>query len=167
MSKKYYYLVASLPYLRFEGAPPIMGEEFLSECGKWLDPENLGKLASIDINDFAIRRGDDEVIREWKSFDLTLREELAKIRQTWREGGRERIPIFFKDVFEERTPLLMEKRIQKKRWDFLEEKEFGYHFDANVLSLYFLKLQILERLAAFEKEKGKGVFEGLCEVTYE
>ncbi len=70
------------------------------------------------------------------------------------------------DVFEEPTPLLMERKLEKKRWDFIEEKEFGRYFDINTLILYFLKLQILERLSLFEKEKGKARFERLSEVTH-
>ena len=59
------------------------------------------------------------------------------------------------------------KKMTDKEVDiFLEEKEFGYHFDMNTLMLYCLKLQILERLAAFEKEKGKTRFERLAEVRY-
>jgi hypothetical protein len=164
MLNKYYYLVASLPYLELEKRPPIPRDEFLSQCAKWLDAGDLGGISKIDISDITAKREDAEIIKEWKAFDLSLRGELAEIRQARKGGGREKVPEALKDLFEEPTPLFMERRLEKKRWDFLEEKEFGYHFDINTLSLYFLKLQILERLAKFEKERGIDIFEKLCEV---
>lgn len=166
MPNKYYYLVASLAYLEFEKTPPITKSEFLSECKKWLDADDFKKLAGIDISDIEIRPRDLPIIKEWKSFDLALRKGLGEIRETRKKSLHEKIPVRFMDVFEEPTPLLMERKLEKKRWDFIEEKEFGRHFDINALALYFLKIQILERLAVFEEEKGKARFERLSEVTY-
>ena len=107
------------------------------------------------------------MVKCWKAFDRDLRGELAGVRRAKREGARESIPMQLKDIFEEHTPLHMEKRIEEKRWAFLDEKEFGYHFDIYALSLYYLKLQILERLSVFDKERGREAFEELCEVRYE
>ncbi len=166
MPNKYYYLVASLAYLEFEKAPPITKSEFLSECRKWLDAGNLKRLAEVNINNIGINREDPAIIKEWKSFDLAFRKDLGEIREMRKKSLHETIPTRLMDVFEEPTPLLMERKLEKKKWDFIEEKEFGCHFDMNTLMLYFLKLQILERLAVFEKEKGKARFERLSEVTY-
>lgn len=166
MPNKYYYLVASLAYLEFEKAPPITKSEFLSECRKWLDAGDFKKLEEVNINNIEIRPEDLSILKEWKSFDLTLRKDLGEIRKMRKKSLHEKIPAWLMDVFEEPTPLLMERKLEKKRWDFIEEKEFGCHFDMNTLMLYFLKLQILERLAVFEKEKGKARFERLSEVTH-
>lgn len=166
MPNKYYYLVASLAYLEFEKPLPISREEFLSECKKWLDESDFKKLVGISINDIEIRPEDPAIIKEWKSFDLTLRKDLGEIRRMRKKSLHERIPTRLMDVFDEPTPLLMERKLEKKRWDFIEEKEFGRHFDIDTLVLYFLKLQILERLAAFEEEKGKARFERLSEVAH-
>jgi len=166
MPNKYYYLVASLTYLEFEKAPPITKSEFLSECRKWLDAGDFKKLAEINISNIETNREDPAIIKEWKSFDLTLRRDLGEVRKMRKKSLRETIPNWLMDVFEEPTPLLMERKLEKKRWDFIEEKEFGYHFDINTLILYFLKLQILERLSVFEKEKGKARFERLSEITH-
>ena len=165
MLNKYYYLVASLAYLEFEKEPPSTQSEFLSECRKWLDPGDFKKLAEVNINNIGVNPEDPAIIKEWKSFDFTLREDLGEIREMRKKSLHETIPARFLDLFEEQTPLLMEKKLEKKRWDFIEEKEFGYHFDINTLILYFLKLQIMERLSLFDKEKGKARFEELSEVT--
>ena len=166
MLNKYYYLIASLEYLEFDKAPPVTQSEFLSECRKWLDPDDFQKLAEVNINNIGISPRDPAIIKEWKAFDFTLREDLGGVREMRKKSLHETIPSRFLDLFEEPTPLLMEKRLAKKRWNFIEEKEFGYHFDTNTLILYFLKLQILERLSRFEKEKGKTRFEHLSEATH-
>lgn len=167
INREYYYLVASLPYLRFGHAPGISKDEFLSECKKWLDREDITDVASADVSDLKVRSGERFVVSEWKCFDLAMREELARIRLSAKEGTRGKVPLLLKEIFEERTPLLAEGNIQKKRWDFLEELESGFHFDVNVLIIYCLKIQILERLSGFDKEKGRETFENLCEVKYE
>ena len=166
MINKYYYLVASLPYLEFAKALPITRDEFLSQSSKWLSPSDFLMLSNIDIKDFKIRTDDPGILKEWKLFDLTLREELAEVRRVKKSSLHTKIPDSVKDIFEEPNPLFMERQIQKDMWDFLDEKEFGYHFDINVLIVYHLKLQVLERMATFNKEKGEAIFSELCEVTY-
>ncbi len=49
----------------------------------------------------------------------------------------------------------MEQHLAQRRWEFIDEAEFRYHFDLHRLILYYLKLKILERLASFEKDKGQ------------
>ena len=166
MENKYYYLVASLPYLEFDKPPLITKEQFLSESGKWLTRSDYRKLSGIDIHDPYKQAGDPAVISKWKSFDRELREELAEIRKEFRKSDSRGETASFKDVFGQANPLFMEKKLERKKWDFLEGIEADYHFDINELVIYFLKLQILERLASFDKEKGKEKFEILCEVKY-
>lgn len=167
INREYYYLVASLPYLRFGHAPGISKSEFFSECKKWLDREDIIDVTSVDVSDLKVRSGERFMVSEWKRFDLAMREELAQIRLSAKEGARGKVPLLLKEIFEERTPLLAEKNIQKKRWDFLDELESGFHLDINVLIIYCLKIQILERLSGFDKEEGMEMFKNLCEVKYE
>ena len=61
----------------------------------------------------------------------------------------------------------MEEALERIRWDFLEGKTAENMFDINWLVLYFLKLQIAERLTTFDKDKGESFFYELCEVKYE
>jgi len=166
MANKYYYLVASLPRLEFGEHSPISKATFLAECEKWLSPTDLDNIKAIDINNLEITAEDNALVKEWKAFDAGFRTEIKGVREARRRSSGEKISASLKIIFNESTPLLKEKKILEKRWEFLEEGEFGYHFDINVLVLYFLKLQILERLEMFDKEKGKEVFEKLCEVTY-
>ena len=137
MSNAYYYLVASLPHLAFGDAPPISRERFLEECAKWLTPSDLARLSK-------------EALEGWKEFDLGFRGEIKEAREAQS-----------KNILGETNPLFMEKRFEEARWNFLEDKELGHHFDLEILTIYLLKLRILERLAGFDTEKGKVVFESI------
>jgi hypothetical protein len=167
MHSKYYYLVASLPYLKFAEEPPISSEVFMAECEKWLTPEDLKTLVSADIKRHFTGEADSTVLAEWKKFDARLREELAKIRAARKLSQQVKAPDFLESVTEKETPLLMEEALERIRWDCLEGKSAEYMFDINWLVLYFLKLQIAERLATFDKDKGESFFYELCEVKYE
>ncbi|RKY42143.1 MAG: hypothetical protein DRP85_03780 [Candidatus Makaraimicrobium thalassicum] len=164
---KYYYLVASLPYLGFGDSPPVDRDMFISECKKWLSPADMETLLAAEMWRFEIAEEEIDLLREWKSFDSGLREELARVRASRKRAGGYKVPERLKEIMGLETPLLMEEKLERFRWDFLEEKGASYHFDVNWLVVYFLKLQILERLGVFDKDKGEGIFYKLCEVNYE
>ncbi|MFH1553232.1 MAG: DUF2764 family protein [Candidatus Omnitrophota bacterium] len=167
MQNKYYYLVASLPFLKFAQEPPISKSVFLAECEKWLAPEDMRAVLSMDLTSWDVRGEDTAVIRQWKNFDRALKEDLSHIRAAKKSHEDYRAPEALRGVTELETPLAMEQALEKIRWDFLEEKSAGYFFDVNGLALYFLKLQILQRLAGFDKDRGESTFYQLCEVIYE
>ncbi|MGD2278979.1 MAG: DUF2764 family protein [Candidatus Omnitrophota bacterium] len=167
MQNKYYYLVASLPYLKFSGEPPISKEDFFQECGKWLAPEDMSALISADRHRYEERPEDPEASKTWKKFDTELRKELARIRAARKTSASYKTGDSLKSVMDQENPLLMEKKLERIRWDFLEDKEPSYMFDVNRLVIYFLKLKILERLDSFNKDKGEAFFYSLCEVHYE
>jgi hypothetical protein len=52
-------------------------------------------------------------------------------------------------------PLEGELSIEREKWSFLERLETGHFFDLEALVAYALKLQILERRALFEAERGE------------
>lgn len=163
---KYYYLVASLPYLRFDAAEiPIEKKIFLDECKKWLSPPELDMLNSATIGYGEVKGQETGIVKNWKTFNAGLIESLAKERS----GGAQNNNAYMqadlvKDVFVQGTPLLMEKRTEQIRWQYLDDNEKYYFFDLNTLIIYYLKLQILERLARFDKDEGEKLFYEACEV---
>ena len=163
---KYYYLVSSLPTLYYDGEESITRSVFLEECRKWIQGNELKQLEEVNglIRDGAV--SNSSVINKWKKFERTLREELAALRQK-RRAGKTEITKMLMDAMEEKDPLSKEKAIEKIKWDFLEDEEHKHMFDINRLVVYFLKVQILERISLFDKEKGKETFERLCEAKYE
>jgi hypothetical protein len=167
MANKYYYLVATLPFLSLGVQPSMTTEQFLGECEKWLSPADMTAIAAASHMGMDVAPAGGTVLGEWLRFDGDLRRELAKAR-TARKGGEERkIAAVAKRIMESETPLLMEMEMEKIRWEFLEDAAKNHFFDINRLVLYFLQLQILERIAGFDKDKGDNFFYKLCEVHYE
>ena len=167
MLNKYYYLVTALPYLRLGQESLINKEAFLLECKKWLSKKDIKTLSGVSLENFFIRPDDVPILREWKEFDFTLRKELALARNSIKHSRNEKPGPLAKIVLEEATPLLMEQSLARIRWERLDALEAGNFFDLNFLILYFLKLQIIERLKLFDKDHGEKIFQGMCEVNYE
>ncbi|MGD9015650.1 MAG: hypothetical protein PVI33_06480, partial [Candidatus Omnitrophota bacterium] len=74
---KYYYLIASLPLLKFTEAPFLSGTSFITEAKKWLSPDDFAILSKVDINNFLIDEKDTPLLRKWKEFEYSNRSELA------------------------------------------------------------------------------------------
>lgn len=166
MANKYYYLVASLPYLLFEKKLPIAKERFLDECETHLADKDLALLAGLETKNPEAGPAGTGFVKKWKEFDAGLRAGLAEARSARKLSREERIHGPAKDILDQPTPLDMERRFERIRWEFLDGKETDYHFDLNWLMVYYLKIQILERLALFEEEEGKRIFEALSETAH-
>ncbi|MBU1894756.1 MAG: DUF2764 family protein, partial [Candidatus Omnitrophica bacterium] len=158
-----------LPYLKFEEKPPINKTEFISECEKWLSPGHMRNLLTVDVDVFGqeIVRRETPLIRKWKVFDEDARRIIAKAREAKKTGASFKVPEKIQTVINQATPLLVEMKFERIRWDFLEGESSKYFFDMNWLILYFLKLQILNRIAVFNKDEGEKFFYNLCEVNHE
>jgi len=166
MANKYYYLVATLPQLDF-GKPAIITKEgFLEEARKWLSPSDINILEQVDINDFKRSIADLAPLKEWKKFNFNLCSQLKIARITRKHPLDEKPSQEAARIMAEATPLLSEKALEKKRFYFLEEIEVDYYFDLNFLVVYFIKLQIIERLMSFDTKRAHTVFENCSEVNY-
>jgi len=168
MGNKYYYLVASLPYLSYGAVEFPKREVFFAECEKWFTVDDLALLRTADArNPRRYPAAQNEFLYRWGSFDSALRAALAEARPKHAVSGEKRLSDRMKELFSKETPLAMERHFELIRWSFLDEEERAYHFDLNWLIIYYLKIQILERLTAFNKEKGADMFGKMCEVAYE
>jgi hypothetical protein len=166
MINKYYYLVASLPYLYFARTCPITTEAFLAECKKWLSEYDMETLSNASIKTHNAKPDAALAVKQWREFDGALREEIAAVRKNTQEKRNDKPGLSARMVFEQPHPLLMEQAFEKIRWQFLDSLEAGNFFDINFLVVYFLKLQIMERLAMFDKKTGEKVFQDMNEVEY-
>lgn len=160
-------MVAALPYLKFGESLPITRLDFIRECENWLTAPDLKVLLSASI-DCAQEPGECNAnLKEWEEFDNDLRDELVKARGKMKTSGEFRASGALEALNDLGTPLLMEEALEGIRWDFVEAKSHGQFFNLNWLVFYYLKLQIMERLAKFEKDKGETLFYKLCEVGNE
>ncbi len=157
---KYYYFVSQLPFLTFGQGSYIDRELFLDQARKWLSDKDFFSVSGVSLNDFYPRDGDNKVLAKYKNFERTLREEIASFRKNESHTGTS-----FNLNLNQGTPLETERRLLNLRWEFIESLEQGHFFDLEILVLHFLKIQVLERLLAFDKEKGTAVFDKLCEVA--
>ena len=168
MPRKYYYLIASLPYLKIE-EKKITKEAFLLECLKWLSSAEYRVLEEAKMGLLEKTSFEVSALIAWKSFNEVLKKDLFVAREAIVSGNpggsaaNERI----KAVLEQETPLLMEKKLAQIKLDFIDGEFSKYFFDLNWLILYYLKIQILERLSVFDKDIGENFFYKLCEVEYD
>lgn len=161
---KYYYFAAQLPLLSFQQKDNVPTEEyFREEAKKWLSTQDLDILMSVDINDVSVGKK-FSTLNECNQFEYELRSELAKYRKSEHEDFEYKTNLFPMAYIKDGSPLEVELRLLKFRWDFYEEKQLGHYSDLVYLVLYFLKLQILWRIMSFKKEKGREKFLDTCKL---
>lgn len=153
---EYYYFAASLPYLEFGMRAPVSYERFLSLAAEQLEgPDRRtiqrAKTGPCDDPDDPV-----PVLKEWKNFDVSLRNELARTRAAKKSRDPaqyirgENYPDPFTAGFArwaagQANPLEAEIYLDRIRWGKIEELEKGHYFDIGHLIAYALKLQILQR----------------------
>ena len=144
---------------------PISRQAFLEMCGIELVDDDYRLIENASIRSLDGVGPTCRALDAWREWEGTLRNELVNVRaQTkgyeaekyLREGpeafGVERTA---REAAGDSSPLAAEHTMNRARWSFLDELEVGHHFDMEKLVIYFLKFQILERKASFDKEKGK------------
>ena len=170
MTNSYYYLLSSLPFLAFNIKPPIIYSHFMEQCSLWTSSRDLKELriSRLDIQDIALDHVRNDALRRWIIFENTIRNELVRFRaknmgldeyrylRLEMEMDVDAISLV-KKAINGTNPLDDEMNLLKVRWAFLEELEIGHDFDLTALIAYSLKLQILERINRFGKERGQEV----------
>ena len=161
---KYYYVVAQLPLLFYDKEPTITSDDFLKEAEKWLSSRDYATLsqARYDSTDTGIAR--PKLLKEYIAQEFRFRTELAAWRRAQKEGVDYKPETFSVSLIKEGNPLEVEKALLKRRWDMISQVEPDHHFDLEFLILYFFKLQILEKLSLYNKEKGLEIFQKISKV---
>ena len=151
---KYYYMVAQLPALFFDKEAAIDIPTFLEEAQKWLTKRDYQRLSKINLYETAQNGKRLKLWQQYILFELQFRTELAGWRQAHIEGQEYKPSHFALSMVKEGNPLEIEKKLLHHRWQWIDSQEQGHHFDLDFLILYYLKLQILQKLSVFNKEKG-------------
>lgn len=172
----YYYLMSSLPYLKFVGSPPLAFADLEEMCSPWLGPRDRAEFerARIDVENVESAAIRSRTLRHWYAFEHSLRNELVKMRSRRlgvspdphlrKDPGEDpELTESVEDLVEGLSPLNAEIELLRLRWDFLVGREWACDFDLNELIIYSLKLQLLERLSKFEAERGREVLDGIYE----
>ncbi len=167
----YYFTVSSLPYLRYEDPPALSLEDFYALCAPWLNPADYRLVLNASIATLAETHPTCSVLQRWRQWEINLRNELAKIRaqklgmDLFRFTVTSSFTMGSAELAGEAAgmvnPLEAESLLNRARWQFLEELEVAHYFDVERLVVYSLKLQLMERIALQDREKGREQFEDI------
>ncbi len=171
---QYYFLVASLPFLSYDGDHAAAPEEFLASAREHLTPRDYAIVSSARIDAPVELEPGPAVVVSWQRFERGLRNELVKVRAgklgadaaayiRTDEAGRDDtdrtgLADIAREAFGEESPLSGENVLGRARWEFLNELEVGHFFDLDLLVIYYLKLQIVARRRRFNRDDGERIF---------
>jgi len=149
------YLMCSLPSLKFGQVPPISMDEFTEESKSQLSEKHFKKLEPVDI----YQATDSEGKVSLKSIAVMLdemKEDMAELRAAKaqrRTPSLAQLPLAVVHA----NPLEREKLIMRWQWEELDTIVSGESFTLTEVMVYKLRLQILNRLNSFNKERGSQV----------
>ena len=144
--------------LHFGRKPPFSFEKFLLMCEQLIPEEDILTLKGISMSGEYRDAAANGALEKWRSFDTSLRNELVKIRAARkridplkyiRQGGYQEAYIAHVAMNAQRnpSPIESERILDLERWRMLDEFLFGHYFDMDALTVYGLKLLILEKWA--------------------
>jgi len=143
--------------LHFDMKPPFSSEIFLDKCRQLISEPDYQIISAIpETKDAILDEIGNDTIKRWLTFDTQLRDELVKIRAGRRHVDPSKylrrdssasgaIPHIA--LAAHRSPSILEGEhlLDRERWNFLNELEFGHYFDLGFLVVYAYKLKILGR----------------------
>ena len=167
----YYYLVASLPMLRFEDPPPITLAQFLKTC-----EQNMGEHAYALVKGLA--EGHITEIHEKHAYlsqwytrvsdvKRALHRSRAKALSRTEAASDEHQALdihaqeVVKQAMQADDPLAAELLLMRYWWDQAEELRTSGYFTLEVLFTYTIQLDLLERKALFTPMEGNAEFKRL------
>jgi len=167
----YYYLVASLPMLRFDDDPPITMERFLESCSQSLGAKDfhlVSELVSDNLSSIAHESG---FLAQWDRFNRSLKGTLRVLRaqdlnRTPTEASTDfETDVHVKDIVRQAMqaehPLEAELMLILFQWRKAEELSQYHAFDREVIFTYAIQLALLERKALFTPMEGLAEFKRL------
>ena len=172
---QYYYTVATLPMLSFDGTQFPEIDEFLDLAGRTMSSKDYGLVTRAVLRPEPADMPQNSVLKRWYELEIGLRNELVRQRAAQLNRAEQRnlrrtpggddlrgtlgTAEAAREALTQETPLKAELVLLRHRWAILEDLEATHHFDVEKLIVYYLKLQILWRKQAFNREDGSNVFE--------
>ena len=163
---KYIYFATEMPSLKWGSEQLLSIKDFLEEAEKWMTEADLTSLRNTIANAYESQDAAG-LYNEFLHFENEIRTELADYRKAAKEGYEYKFVHLPAQMLKDGNPLEIELKLIKYRWDWLEEREFGHYSDLDFFILYYLKLQLLQRVLTFKKEIGEQAFEELVKMNIE
>ena len=165
MGSSYYYFLASLPLLSFDGKMPVAVEAFQEDCRRLLSEKDYALMQRLWTPNDDLSGTGDHVLDAWLSFDRAFRNELAwhradrlnKDPAKYLRGPRTFLPSYADDIqraLKMDNLLQAEEILSKARWQFLDELGMGHYYGLESLFIYYLKLKILQRHQEYRSTQG-------------
>jgi hypothetical protein len=166
---QYYYLVASLPLLFYDSESFPSREDFLVTCRQHISPRHYRLLVSTSTADLQVTVPGCKILELWRHWEISLRNELVRLRA--KKRGREAEAYLVespgvlepqgiaREAFAQESPLQAEDTLNRARWSYMDELEVGHYFDIEKILVYALRLQLLERKALFDEDRGRKMFD--------
>jgi len=163
---KYIYFAAEMPALKWGSEQFLSKEAFLEEAEKWMSEADYTALSKTLAENYEAQ-DPKGIYAQFINFEKELRTELAAYRSALKENYEYKFLHLPSQLVKEGNPLDIEIKLLKYRWDWLEEREFGHYSDLDFFLIYYLKLQILQRVSTFKLEVGEEAFEALIKRNLE
>lgn len=169
----YYFQVASLPMLLWDRKAPFSLDHFISLLGSGVSPVDQEAILACTIDGSLPKGKMSSLGKSYWTLEKSLRNELVRLRSNSKakEGKADLVepeenPYVVEvaaNAFKAASPLEAERVINQWRWKMIDELQSGHLFDADFLTGYYLKLQLLVRMNQFDLEKGKVHFQSIYE----
>jgi len=159
----YYYLVAGLPALSFEGSSPLSFAAFSECCRERLSQADWRGLTELG-------RGPDHrarhpFVRAWNDLEIQLRNALVRHRAARRHldaepycrphrGHEATVDKTASEAFSKPDPLQRERALDHFRWAAAEKLAGLNMFSGRAVLAYAVRLKIAERWSTMNEDEG-------------
>lgn len=168
----YYYLVASLPVLALDKAPPLARAEFLALCERHLAAADLADLQAL--LDGRPEQARHPFVRQWREQELQIRE--VQVRSRAAKLGADGRPFIREtpglnltlrqavgEALAKTNPLERELALDRIRWVLLDDLALWDPFGLSAVLAYALRLTLVWRWAGLTDAAGQARLETLVE----
>jgi hypothetical protein len=159
--EQYYYLISSLPSLRWGESSGITLAQFMELCRHHLNSKDLARLEALTLRpDGKIVFPKHSTALTWREWDAELRHSMAEKRSQDKAAHRSQCQpsqenkLNVAEIYNHKNPAAREQALDGIRWKRIEELEFGHYFDLNRLYLYKFKLLLQEKWRQRNVEAG-------------
>jgi len=163
----YYYLVATLPSLRYDGTLPFTTDAFLALCKDQVSNAHYLLLEQAVEGVASMHH----FLSRYQHFADMVKKELTEARSkklslsdpAYRNDGEKeaRISDIVRQALASDDVLQAEMLLIKLHWNYLDELSALHTFDIEGLLSYALKLKMLQRKSLFTREEGNAEFKRL------
>ncbi|MGL4525113.1 MAG: hypothetical protein ACRCVN_06310 [Spirochaetia bacterium] len=160
------YLLSSLPTLSFGKSPQVTYVEFLDASSRSLGVSEYERLKAFDNSSPPVSLdGLPAFEKKYWGWEVSLRNELVRLRaevlgvkpdRYLHNGGSLGLTTAVaREGFRESDPLRVEEFLTRARYDWLEACRCGRSFDFDILLIYSMQLQLLQRYYSFDATLGR------------